>query len=134
MDTDHSHRGGYETRDVRFGGILAAAIGLGLLIVGTFVGMRVMLGALAERAAGRSPPASPLAAYAPTEPPAPRLQAEPIKDLETLRAAEDALLHSYAWIDRERGTVRIPIERAIEIIAARTAGTARPSAPGGEPQ
>ncbi len=132
METGRSHGGGYETRDVRFGGIVGAAIGLVLLIVGTFVGMRVMLGALAERAAGSSPPASPLAAYAPTEPPAPRLQAEPRKDLETLRAAEDALLHSYAWIDRERGTVRIPIERAIEIIAARTGDRARPLVDGGE--
>jgi hypothetical protein len=36
-----------------------------------------------------------------------------------MQAAEDSLLKSYGWIDRERGIVRIPIDRAIEILAQR---------------
>jgi DNA-binding GntR family transcriptional regulator len=34
-------------------------------------------------------------------------------------AAETAILHSYGWVDRDAGIVRIPIERAIEILAER---------------
>lgn len=52
-------------------------------------------------------------------PPAPRLQVDPPADLRKLRAAEDAVLHSYGWVDREAGIVRIPIERAVELLAER---------------
>jgi hypothetical protein len=51
--------------------------------------------------------------------PGPRLQIEPALDLARLRAAEQAQLAGYGWLDRERGVVRIPIERAMGLIAAR---------------
>jgi len=38
-------------------------------------------------------------------------------DLLALRAKEQAQLHSYAYIDRAKGVVRIPIERAMELLA-----------------
>ena len=51
------------------------------------------------------------------EPPAPRIQASPATDLRDLRAYEDSQLNSYGWVDKQKGTVRIPIERAIELVA-----------------
>ena len=52
-------------------------------------------------------------------------------------AAADARLSGYAWADRERGLVRIPIDRAMAMIAARGGGAyaaARPAAhPGPAP-
>lgn len=51
--------------------------------------------------------------------PEPRLSIEPGKDLKTLESEEDAVLKTYGWIDREKGIVRIPIDRAIEILAER---------------
>ena len=36
-----------------------------------------------------------------------------------LHEREDLLLDHYSWIDRSKGTVRIPIERAMELIAQR---------------
>jgi hypothetical protein len=48
--------------------------------------------------------------------PEPRLQVSPPLDLQELRAREDAELNSYGWIDRTSGVVRIPIDRAIDII------------------
>jgi hypothetical protein len=53
------------------------------------------------------------------EPPAPRLQVTPERDLAALRAQEDAILGSYAWIDRDGGVARIPIEEAMRIVAER---------------
>lgn len=58
-------------------------------------------------------------------PPEPRLQGLSFEgedtrgqvQLEALRAQEEELLGSYAWIDRENEVVRIPIERAMELIA-----------------
>jgi hypothetical protein len=39
------------------------------------------------------------------------------------RRAEDATLTSYAWIDRSNGIVRIPIDRAMELLAERAQRT-----------
>ena len=47
------------------------------------------------------------------------LEVKPGEDLKTVRAQEDAILKSYAWADPDKGIVRIPIDRAIEIVAAR---------------
>jgi hypothetical protein len=52
-------------------------------------------------------------------PPEPRLQPNPTLELEQVRAAEDQILHQYAWIDPDKGIVRIPVERAMELIAHR---------------
>jgi hypothetical protein len=51
--------------------------------------------------------------------PEPRLEVKPGGDLKTVRAQEDAILKSYGWVDADKGIVRIPIDRAIEIVAER---------------
>jgi hypothetical protein len=51
--------------------------------------------------------------------PEPHLLVRPGEDLKTMRKAEDVILRSYDWIDRDKGIVRIPIDRAIEILARR---------------
>lgn len=76
-------------------------------------------------------------------PPArPRLQAYPSLELQTVLAQEREALHQYQWVDREHGIARIPIERAMEIMAnaassptASPTGTGNvgPSAPGATP-
>jgi hypothetical protein len=50
--------------------------------------------------------------------PTPRLQTDD-GNLETaeLHAREDLLLDNYSWVDRQSGKVRIPIARAMELIA-----------------
>jgi hypothetical protein len=51
--------------------------------------------------------------------PQPRLEVKPGADLAELCAAEDADLNSYGWIDRNVGAVRIPIDRAMQLIVQR---------------
>lgn len=52
--------------------------------------------------------------------PTPRLQGDDgNQDTADLHAREDLLLENYSWIDRSKGTLRIPIERAMELIAQR---------------
>lgn len=63
----------------------------------------------------REPAVSPLAAQRP-EPPGPRLQVSPRLDMQQFRAREDATLSTYGWIDRDAGVVRVPIERAMELL------------------
>jgi hypothetical protein len=49
--------------------------------------------------------------------PGPRLQVSPPADMAAYRAREEAALNSYGWVNRTSGIVRIPIERAMEIMA-----------------
>jgi hypothetical protein len=50
--------------------------------------------------------------------PTPRLQTDDgNQDVVDLHAREDLLLDHYSWVDQSQGKVRIPIERAMELIA-----------------
>lgn len=52
--------------------------------------------------------------------PTPRLQTDDgNQDVADLHAREDLLLDNYSWADRSQGKVRIPVERAIELLAQR---------------
>ena len=53
------------------------------------------------------------------------------EDLAELHEREDLLLNHYSWVDQSKGEVRIPIERAMELLAQRglpvaPAGTSQP--------
>ncbi|MCC7265046.1 MAG: hypothetical protein IT369_21270 [Candidatus Latescibacteria bacterium] len=48
---------------------------------------------------------------------APRLQPDPPALKEELRQVENQVLGSYDWTDKEKRLVRIPIDRAIELVA-----------------
>jgi len=50
-------------------------------------------------------------------PPAPELQVDPGQDLARFRAHEKKLLHTYYWVDKEKGIVHIPIEEAMKKLA-----------------
>jgi hypothetical protein len=59
-------------------------------------------------------------------PPEPRLQgfrdaegykAPPKIELKDMREDEDAILNGYGWVDPNKGTVRIPIDMAIDMVA-----------------
>jgi hypothetical protein len=56
----------------------------------------------------------PLAAGQVKEPPTPRLQTQPFKDLYLLREHETEQLTGYGWVDKGAGVVRLPIDRAME--------------------
>jgi hypothetical protein len=118
--SDATGSGGHETRDVSYKPIVAAGVGLAVATVVALLAAQLLMNVLAVRESRRSEPISPLAgAYGRRQPPEPRLQSHPLEDLRTLRAAEDASLHGYAWVDEQAGIMRIPIERAIEMLAAR---------------
>jgi hypothetical protein len=111
---------GHEHADIRARPIVLAGIGLALVLVLVTGLMLGFFDALATRAARSSPPANPLAAAAgPRLPPEPRLQVHPVRDLRELREAENNLLDHYGWVDQQAGVVRIPIARAIDLLAAR---------------
>lgn len=67
----------------------------------------------------RVDPGQPPTAYATEKrvPPAPRLQVDEEADYLGFRAREDAVLSTYQWLDKSGGVVRIPIDRAIDVVA-----------------
>ncbi|MCZ6508678.1 MAG: hypothetical protein O7A04_11620 [Acidobacteria bacterium] len=76
-----------------------------------------------EEAKDPAPPAL-AAARAPYQPPGPRLQSDPASEMEDLRRGEDAILHTYGWVDQAGGIARIPIARAIALMADDGGGAA----------
>jgi hypothetical protein len=107
----------YEARDADVRRLLQLGLSLCVVIVLALFGVAKLMAYLMDRQPS-GPQVSPLAAGAGL-PPAPRLQITPRLDLAEKRKAEDATLNSYGWIDRTGGTIRIPIERAMDLLAAR---------------
>jgi hypothetical protein len=66
-----------------------------------------------------SPPRLPAEAHGAMRPPEPRLQSSPRLDLKAFRERENWELTHYHWVDKAQGIVGIPIEQAIQIVAAR---------------
>ena len=52
-------------------------------------------------------------------PAAPTLETTPVQDLGAIRAQEEKVLSTYGWVDQQKGIVRIPIGRAIDLLAQR---------------
>jgi hypothetical protein len=114
-----AERLGYEPKDVSVRLVLLTVF-TGLLVVAlagaALYGLQKLYATLDP--VSPEPPLSPLERSAP-EPPPPQLQAEPGADFATYLARERAILESYAWQDEEAGIARIPIGRAMQLLAER---------------
>ncbi|WP_263350804.1 hypothetical protein [Acidicapsa acidisoli] len=52
--------------------------------------------------------------------PSPRLQTDDgYQEIMDIHAKEDLLLENYSWVDESKGILRIPIDRAMELVAER---------------
>jgi hypothetical protein len=109
---------GHEERDIRLRPLIISGISLAALAGLSLSAMWLLFDFLAARQASLEVAPSPLV-EARQPPPEPRLQVSPQQDLKAILEAEMATLHSYGWVDRQAGIVRIPIERAIDLLAER---------------
>jgi hypothetical protein len=115
--SDHE-RVGHELSDLKPRDIALFGAALAVAIIVVMALSHLIFKYAAVRYANQQVPPSPLAHT--REPTAePRLQLTPAKDLREMRVAEDAALDSYGWIDQKSGIVRIPVQRAIELLAER---------------
>jgi hypothetical protein len=120
----------YEEEDFNAPAVVASGAGIAALVALAIVAV-VGFFAIFESLSAPGPNAHPLAK--PEQlPPFPRLQARPENDLSAMRAREDSILYTYGWVDRQKGIVRIPIGRAMDLLAARGL-PARPPSPGLNP-
>jgi hypothetical protein len=113
-ESKHPHIG-HETTDVNVWAVGKFAIGLVIVCVVSIVLLFGLLKFFQSREE-----TSVANTVEPTKMfPEPQLQKTPIPDLKAIRAEEDKLLNGYAWLDPKRGIVRIPVDRAIEVLAKR---------------
>jgi len=111
---------GHETSDAQAGPIIRFLVFLGVFSIVIAGLMVVFHDYLESREAAEKVPRYPVAAGRGRPlPPPPRLQTEPFGTIKELRASERRFLERYQWVDRKAGTVRIPIDRAMEIVAER---------------
>ena len=60
-------------------------------------------------------------------PPGPNLQVDPRQQLLDLRADEERMLTTYGWVDETHGLVRVPIDRAMDLIVEQGLPTPPPA-------
>ncbi len=109
----------FEQSDINPRGVFIAGAAV---IVGLWIASALLFfpfSFLRHHLADVSPPPLPVAEHGNPMPPEPRLQESPRQDLKAMRAREDWDLHNYSWVDRNKGKVAIPIERAMQLIAQR---------------
>jgi hypothetical protein len=116
--------GRYERTDIRPRIVLAGALGLLVALLLTLVIITLLEAVWTGIPPSVSRPEELIEGRqaAPT-PAAPRLEAQPGQDFPAYRAASEQKLNAYRWVDRNSGTVAIPIDRAIDIVAQRGLAT-----------
>jgi len=109
---------GHETRDadVMSLTLLAAILVVGGVII--FIAVSIMMHVLGSHQSPEKNAAVTTLPGAELFPP-PRLQIQPTDDLAKMQAHDNAELSSYGWIDRSKQVVRIPIDRAMQLIVER---------------
>ena len=105
----HSAR---EGADLHIRNVVKAAATLGATLIAVILVLMLFFRLMEKNHPNRTSEAAPVVQESDL-PPLPRLQTNPLRDLEAVRKAEDAHLDRYAWIDREHGIAQIPIDRAM---------------------
>jgi hypothetical protein len=125
MPDPAAKRCGHETRDIS----VRAAAWFALSLIGGTTVIYLAVAGLYQAFEHRYPsPSAPsrIAMQPRMIAPAPQLQTNPAIDLEKFQTAEERTLDSYGWVDKPAGVIRIPIERAIDLIVQRGLPTRGP--------
>jgi hypothetical protein len=110
---------GHELSDVSIRGLVTFLAGLVIALAVVVVAVAGMFVLLMRRAEQADPPQPPLAGLREKEPPSPRLQESPAREMERLAAEQDAAIAQTKWIDKDKKVVQIPIEQAMKLVAER---------------
>jgi hypothetical protein len=120
-DIKNAIRRGHEGNDIREGWVMFTAVALAVTVPLIMVLIWFQYKSLAGvRYNGLTPPVIQASQSKPTKVfPEPRLQTISGQQRREFQAKEETELNSYGWVDGTHQFVRIPISRAMEIIAAR---------------
>jgi len=136
----HNGHADYERKDIGVGGVFAFLIGLGAVLVICFFLVEGLYNVLEAHFAATQPAVSPLATNVPTNTrklpeqyqndaestdyekylrqnfPAPQLETNERTELNNIRLREENVLSTYDYVDKNAGTIRIPIDRAMDLL------------------
>jgi hypothetical protein len=122
---------GFERQDLQASSVLYFFLGLLLAILLCIVGLKGVFAVLDHREKALQPAVNPLVTNVPADTrhvapgypqgafPNPKLEEDERGQLNGIRLEEEKTLYSYGWIDEKAGTVRIPIERAMDLLVQR---------------
>ena len=102
----------HEGADLHVRNVVKVAALLGATLIASILVVALFFQHMEKSYPERTSEAAPVVAESDL-PPLPRLQTNPLRDLQAERAVEDSHLEHYAWIDREHGIAQIPIDRAM---------------------
>jgi len=124
-------QGGFERQDLQASGILYFLLSLVIVTVLCLFGLRGLYEFLDHRQKAEQPPVNPLVTNAPADTrhiapgypqgafPNPKLEEDERGQLNGILMNEERTLYSYGWVDEKAGTVRIPIEHAMDLLVQR---------------
>lgn len=134
----HNGHGDYERRDIGVGGVVWFLVGLAAVLVISYFVVQGFYKALEAHFAANQPAVSPLATNVPKDTrklpaqygndyqrylresfPAPQLETDERSELNEIRLREENILSTYDYVDKNAGTVRIPIDRAMDLLVQR---------------
>jgi len=137
--------GGYERSDIGVAGVLYFLAGLAVAGLLAYFVVAGLYSYLEKRSDAEQVPVSPLVTNAPADTrhipkdypqdafPNPKLEEDERGQLNGIRLKEEQTLSTYDYIDQKAGTVRIPIDRAMDLIAQRGLPVRAQAAPGPAP-
>jgi hypothetical protein len=109
----------FEHSDINASGVVITAVSV--FIVGGILTclLYFYFTALAHHRGAVSPPPLAIEAHGNPIPPQPRIQESPRRDLADRRVYENSVLNKYWWVDRQKGVVGMPIQRAMQMLVVR---------------
>lgn len=116
--SEFSDQPGHESYDLALGGILKFALGLTILCAVCMIGLRITLARLENRRHAEESKRPARLAEEVLPPRGGDLAENPARDRPEIRAGELRRLQTYGF-DETHGVARIPIDRAMEIVAKR---------------
>ncbi len=125
MADENAKADGHETREINVRIVALSALGLVVIALAIFLAVAGLFKLFAREEPSPDRPSRD-AFNVRNLAPQPQLQIDPAIDLQKMETANTAKLNSYGWIDKQAGTVRIPIERAMDLIAQRGLPTRGP--------
>jgi hypothetical protein len=123
--------GTFEHEDLSARNVLYFLLTLGIVTVLCMFGLKGVYAFLDHRVKASQSEVNPLVTNVPEDTrhvaprypqtafPSPRLEEDERGQLNGIRLEQDNTLYSYGWVDEKAGTVRIPIERAMDLLVQR---------------
>lgn len=111
-----SNHPGYEPTDAKAMPIVIFTVIMAAFTVGCFAAGFGIYRVFEMGRRAIDPPSHPMAVQPSVPDGLPRLQVVEAKDLAKFRAEQDRKVNEYAWVDRQAGVARIPVDKAIDRI------------------